>query len=269
MPSIRPFLRWAGSKRKLIPHLAPYWGLGHTRYLEPFMGSACLFFRLQPTSAVLSDTNRELIETFEMVRSHPDVIYDQLIALPRTEEHYYEVRKRNLLELSALERAVRFLYLNRNCFNGLYRTNTLGQYNVPFSGIKTGDYPSREDFHAAAHLLTSAELLHGDFENVLTREVRKGDFVYLDPPYAVENRRVFRQYGPHTFGLADLERLANLLLEIHNREAKFVLSYAECPEAINVFRRWNTRAVQTQRNISGFVQHRRKDTELLVTNFLD
>ena len=115
-------------------------------------------------------------------------------------------------------------------------------------------------------MLRRATIVEGDFEKILSDVVRKGDFVYLDPPYAVGNRRVFRQYGPQSFGLADLERLQAVLEEIHARGARFVLSYAWCSEAKRMFSRWSQCRVYTQRNIAGFSQHRRKAAELTLSN---
>jgi DNA adenine methylase len=264
--AVRPFLRWAGSKRKLLPELSKHCSVETGRYIEPFMGSACLFFHLKPSAAVLADTNADLIELFEVIRQSPHEVYDRLIRLPRTERQYYELRGRTPHRMKVMNRVVRFLYLNRNCFNGLYRTNLKGQFNVPFSAVRTGDYPSRDEFLSASKLLARASLACGDFSEVVRTHVRPGDLVYLDPPYAVENRRVFRQYGPQTFGTSDLERLATLLRHIDDLGARFVLSYADCPEAIRTFQEWPQRRVVTQRNISGFARHRRKDTELIAMN---
>jgi DNA adenine methylase len=261
-----PFLRWAGSKRRLLPKLMPYWPDSCTRYVEPFAGSAALFFALKPPLAVLSDTNGELVRTLSTARERPEAVYAALGALPRGSDSFYRIRKLNPTDLGDIERAARFIFLNRFCFNGLYRTNAKGEFNVPFARSGTGDFPSEAAFVRSAALLRMAEIREGDFETVLREVVRCGDFVYLDPPYAVGNRRVFRQYGPHSFGLEDLERLQATLVEIDARGAKFVLSYAWCAEATKSFSGWSHRRVYTQRNIAGFSKHRRKAAELIVTN---
>jgi DNA adenine methylase len=186
--------------------------------------------------------------------------------LPRGSDSFYCIRKLNPADLTDVERAARFIFLNRFCFNGLYRTNAKGEFNVPFARSGTGDFPSKAAFVRSAILLRNAEIREGDFEKVLHEVVQRGDFVYLDPPYAVGNRRVFRQYGPHSFGLEDLERLRTTLVEIDARGARFVLSYAWCTEAIKSFSCWAHRRVYAQRNIAGFSKHRRKAAELIVTN---
>jgi hypothetical protein len=124
-----PFLRWAGSKRKVLPRLVEYWRSDYRRYIEPFVGCAALFFRLQPPVAVLGDINTELIEAYEVVRENPDTFHEALVALPTGEEQYYRIRREDPGSLSKFCRAVRFVYLNRHCFNGIYRTNNEGRFS--------------------------------------------------------------------------------------------------------------------------------------------
>lgn len=231
------------------------------------MGSACLFFAIQPQKALLSDINAELVETFTVVRDHPRALYNRLIRIRKGKRNYYKLRDMNPAEMGSLDRAARFIFLNRYCFNGLYRTNQAGEFNVPFSASRPGRLPTWEELWGASHALKNAELRESDFGKVLTT-VRKGDLVYLDPPYAVENRTIFRQYGPQTFGLDDIERLRDSLVEIDKRGAHFVLSYAFCREAKEAFDKWNMRKIFTQRNISGFAKHRRRAAELIISNIV-
>lgn len=213
MALAKPFLRWAGSKRKQISRLIQFWRDDHLRYVEPFAGSACLFFAIQPSKAILADKNLQLIETYEVVRQNPQKVYDGVVALPRTKAVYYAQRSRDPRCLSAIERTIRFVYLNRNCFNGIYRTNTQGLFNVPFATSRAGAFVSRDEFVAAARVLNNVELRAWDFGRTL-RYVQKGDFVYMDPPYAVAARRVFKEYGSNPFAACDLTRLAEHLVKI-------------------------------------------------------
>lgn len=231
------------------------------------MGSACVFFSISPPKALLSDLNEELIGTFDAVRKHPAGIYASLTSMPRGAENYYRIRKLDPHKLDTTDRAARFLYLNRFSFNGLYRTNQKGEFNVPFASSKTGDFPSWDEFSLAAQGLQNVDLRCGDFASIVLLEVRKRDFVYLDPPYAVKNKRIFRQYGPETFGLDDLERLREVLDKINSSGALFLLSYANCDEAKYLAHGWNSTEVEVQRNIAGFARHRRRASELLVSNF--
>ncbi len=261
-----PFLRWAGSKRKLLPKLAPYWGEDHKRYVEPFMGSAALFFFLEPDNALLSDVNGDLVNAFTAVRDHPIAVHNRLKKLPTGSDSYYKTRAVDPDELPPLDAAARFIYLNRFCFNGLYRTNTAGKFNVPYSPSKTGRIPSREKLIEVSQKLQGKRILQADYAKILGSHVRRSDFIYLDPPYAVENRRIFKQYGPHVFGSSDMEELASCLEKIDAKEASFLLSYAYSREALDLFGGWTTHRVYAQRNIAGFVKHRRRACELLVTN---
>jgi DNA adenine methylase len=265
--AVAPLLRWAGSKRKLLPRLLPLWEQAeHGRYIEPFVGSAAMFFAARPARAVLSDMNSELIRTYRTIRREPANVGATLARLPKDKQIYLRLRAQRPHDLPAVARAARFVYLNRNCFNGLYRTNLNGEFNVPYAAAKTGSAPGTRQLRAIASRLKSATLLSGDFERIVTKVVRAHDFVYLDPPYAVANRRIFRQYSATTFGFADLHRLSALLYSIDAVGAKFVLSYALCPEALAAFQQWPNIRVMTQRNIAGFSAHRRRSSELIVTN---
>ena len=212
-----PILRWAGSKRKQLTILSRFWNSGFTRYVEPFMGSACLCFHLQPKNSLLGDINYDLVRTFLAVRDHPQAVANRLAKIPLGRRSYYSIRGQKLSEMDAADAAARFIFLNRYCFNGLYRTNQAGQFNVPFAPAGTGQLATATDLRAISKTLESCTIKYADFESIL-RQTRAGDLVYLDPPYAVGNRRVFSQYGPSSFGLHDLERLAESLVAIRRNE---------------------------------------------------
>lgn len=264
--SVSPLFRWAGSKRKLLTDLLPYWRQVGTRYVEPFVGSGAFFFSAAPDAAVLADLNGELIRTYRAVRDDPDGVSKHLRRMRRGKNTYLLLRGQEPRSLTACRRAARFIYLNRYCFNGLYRTNMDGRFNVPYAPTKAGSLPKRQQLVATAERLAKATLLHADFERVVARQAQPGDFVYLDPPFAVANRRLFRQYNRMTFGLDDLHRLVNVLHCLDRLGAHFVCSYAVCAESLVAFRPWHVRRLLTQRNIAGFAGHRRLAAELLVTN---
>lgn len=140
----QPFLRWAGSKRKQLPILSRFWNAGFSRYVEPFMGSACLFFELQPKNAMLADINSDLIRTFLAVRDHPQAVANRLAKIPLGKRSYYFIRKQKLSDLDGVDAAARFIFLNRFCFNGLYRTNEAGRFNVPQPSRLVCCLPQRE-----------------------------------------------------------------------------------------------------------------------------
>ena len=263
----KPILRWAGSKRKLLGRLRLFWKSHHTRYIEPFAGSACLFFALQPRSAILGDSNRELIHLYEEARRNPGGLYQRLAHIPRDAETYYRWRALDPQRADPQTRALRFLYLNRNCFNGIYRTNSDGGFNVPFGRKKGRPIGKLEkaDFMLAARQLGSATLVAGDFSTTLEM-VERGDFVYLDPPFAVNSRRVFTEYGEKTFDTEDVRRLAIELRHLHRRGAEFLVSYADCKEARKLAREWNAQRLLVRRHIAGFAANRRRACEWLISN---
>lgn len=229
------------------------------------MGSACLFFALKPQNAILADVNENLVSTFRQVRDHPQAVANRLARIPLGKRSYYSRRRKRLADLDAPDAAAHFIYLNRYCFNGLYRTNEKGLFNVPYASSGTGRLPGSRELRSISSVLRRCSIIQGDFEDTLA-EARAGDFVYLDPPYAVGNRRVFRQYGPSSFGLDDLRRLSNALTKLDRKGVKFVLSYAYCPEALTYFKGWPQKKVLVDRNIAGFARHRRRAAELLIFN---
>lgn len=262
--AVVPILRWAGSKRKGLPSLTTFWSDRFERYIEPFAGSACLFLNLKPKAAILADLNSTLMQTYRTIRKHPLAVAEALYAIPRNSEAYYEVRRRLKSCRNAIETAAFFVYLNRNCFNGIYRTNLKGEFNVPL-GADQGQYPSRRDFQTTATLLKSAKLLSGDFGATL-RHLRRNDFVYLDPPFAATGVRTFTEYGKRSFAASDLYRLSRHLDRIDRRGAFFLVSYADCVCARKIARNWNSKKVQVRRQIAGFAAKRRVSGELLITN---
>jgi DNA adenine methylase len=261
------FLRWAGSKRKILSEIAKEYTDRNATYVEPFAGSAVLFFRLAPQKAFLSDLNGQLISSLRAVRGDPARVATRLERMPRTEEKYYRTREDfNRATANSFTRAVQFIYLNRNCFNGLWRTDTQGRFNVPFGGDKTGRNPSEEIFATCSKALQSASLKHCDFRLALDRAAAKGNFIYLDPPYFAAEERVFVEYGKRTFGAKDLDDLLNALPRLDRAGARFVLSYRFDKSVIKRCSRWNVKVLQVMRNVGGFSASRRTHREILITN---
>jgi DNA adenine methylase len=263
---MQSFLRWAGSKRLILPELRQFIPTGFKRYVEPFAGSACLFFDLEPRSAVLSDLNTELIATYNMLKLDVELVLECFRRLPAGEKNYYRIRALDPVQLAPAEAAARFLYLNRYCFNGLYRTNRAGVFNVPYGPPVKPLRVFEARVRACATLLKNATTnIVADFAIALDG-VREGDFVYLDPPYVVDDRRVFAEYLPGSFSRLDLQRLAKCLEELDDRGAIFLLSYAESEEASRLVSRWHSRTIRTQRNIAGFTGARRLAAEVICSN---
>lgn len=199
-----------------------------------------------------------------MVRDEPERLYQRLCRIQRDLPTYLRWRCLKPESLDRETRALRFLYLNRNCFNGIYRTNMDGKFNVPM-GTRLGEYFSKEDLLNCAELLQKATLVAGDFVKTLER-VKAGDFVYLDPPYAVTSRRIFREYGKKTFNTADIPRLSKSLSAIVKQNADFLVSYADCTEARALALRWYSVRLPIKRHIAGFAGDRKQAYEWLLSN---
>lgn len=264
--SPKALLRWAGSKKKILSHLSAYWQSDSKRYVEIFAGSAQLFFSLQPKRAIINDINADLIETYKTISRYPTAVYNIYANFPRSEKFYYHLREKFYVEKGKKMRAAMFVYLNRNCFNGLFRVNNSGKFNVPYSNNTGVNKWTLEEWTQSANVLKKAKFYSEDFEVIIKKHVRSGDFVYLDPPYALDNRRIFTQYSNASFGNIDILRLQNMLDLIDSRGAKFVLSYASCEQANFLASRWIQHSLLINRNISGFSKFRKREKELIITN---
>lgn len=263
---VRSPLRWAGSKRKSLSVLQRYVPADITTYIEPFAGSACLAFTLDQCGIILGDINPRLIEFYKFLRDAPKQLYAAYSALPATPDYYYKVRTEYNANPPSLNRAAQFLYLNRNCFNGIYRVNSKGAFNVPWGGDKVGKALTCDELVIASKVLESAQLLCGDFDRVVLDNIDKNSFVYLDPPYASDENRVFREYHENSFATQDWDRLVDVLRKIDAAGARFLLSYAGAPLNARLGD-WNVGHLDVTRNVGGFRATRRKHREFVAMNF--
>lgn len=262
----RAFLRWAGSKRQILPLIEAHFVRGSfERYIEPFAGSACLFFSIAPKRAILGDINAELMLMYRSVKKSPTEVLQELKGRRRSKREFLRMRSTDPCTLVPATRAARFIYLNRFCFNGLYRTNQSGRFNVPFGASNTGALPNRDTLLACSKALRKARLITGDFESVL-RHAKRGDFVYMDPPYAVDTRRVFNEYDSTNFSSKDVKRVRRSMEQLDRSGVKFVVSYADSPEAEILRKHFDSALVSVRRNIAGFTSRRKKAAEILIWN---
>jgi DNA adenine methylase len=257
------FLRWAGSKRQLLPILTEIISDDFERYVEPFAGSACVFFELVPDKALLGDINAELIRTYIEVKYRVEDVIMQLAQWRKSKERYFELRALEPESLPSAMRAARFIYLNRCCFNGLYRTNRQGRFNVPYGGTRSGQIPSSDSLRAASKALKKANLLTGDFTRAL-QEVQPGDFVYMDPPFSITARRMFNEYDATAFDVQRVKQLRVELEKLADSGIKFLVSYADSDEADFLKNGFRSVKVPVRRNIAGFARNRRVAQEVLI-----
>jgi DNA adenine methylase len=261
-------LRWAGGKRWLRPLIADLiGGTKIARYHEPFLGGASVFLGLSPFSkSYLRDSNRELIDAYRVIRDRPDALAARIAEFENDKSTYYWVR--GLTPESKLDRAARFIYLNHTSYNGIYRVNLQGVYNVPFGDRRAPQIPTAEHLRGVAGRLKKARLDVGDFAGSL-RFVQKGDLVFLDPPYTVaHNNNGFVKYNQKLFSFEDQGRLNDLIDEIKKRRAYYILTNAAHRSIRDLFEKRGDRLIETSRrnNIGGFNAVRGSATEYLFTN---
>ncbi|MBK8459153.1 MAG: DNA adenine methylase [Micropruina sp.] len=231
----------------------------HRQYFEPFAGSAALFFACEPEGATLGDTNADLINFLDQLKSDPTLLHCSIAEMPIGKEHYYLIRASRPAD--ALARAARFAYLNRFCFNGLYRTNRSGEFNVP-AGKNTGRMPSLAMYKDAARVLLHANLKLASFHETL-RDVDSGDFVYLDPPYPTD-RQTYGEYGYSLpFPESDLK---DAISELHGRGVRLMTTYptADLTLGLTDFR---TLEMRTLRQVASKTAYRRRRPEYLSWNY--
>jgi DNA adenine methylase len=263
---MRPILRWAGSKKYLAEYLTPRFPENYERYVEPFCGSASLFFINEPKKALLADINKELINALSAVKKDPSEVGIICQGLPTDSESYYLIRSWKPNELNELERAARFIYLNRLCFNGLYRTNKKGDFNVPYSGKRTPNMITLHELQDAARTLKNTNIKCWDYKKTLEK-TQQGDFAYIDPPYVSVEAKRFSEYAPNSFSTNELNELYEMLSAIDSKGVRFMLSYADCAEMKKFSKRWNSEKVEVRRNIAGFTDFRKKALEVVIKNY--
>lgn len=264
--STRPFLRWAGGKRWLaraIPGIVPN---DIQSYHEPFLGSGAVFFALAPSRPHLADSNDSLIGTFQTVRDRPGDLIATLRRFRYNKRAYYRVRSSS--PSGHAQRAARFIFLNRTCWNGLYRVNSRGQFNVPY-GRRVRKIDRGEDaLLNASKALQGAEIECRDFEDSIDR-VRSGGFIFADPPYTVAHENNgFVLYNETIFSWADQERLAAALVRASERGARFVLTNADHRSIRVLYRRFRFhQTLERSSIIAADTVNRRTVSELLISNY--
>jgi DNA adenine methylase len=268
----RPFLKWAGGKGQLLEQLRPLLPDRIARYHEPFLGGAALFFYLhgrtpQPSGATLTDVNRELINCYMIVRDH---VEDLITALQRhtyDRAHYYEVRDQDPATLSPVEQAARTIFLNRTGFNGLYRVNSEGRFNVPFGRYASPKICDEPNLRAGAAALRGVQIAALDFTAVADAAV-PGDFVYFDPPYSPLSATAnFTSYSPGGFGWKDQEQLAEVFRTLDQKRVRVMLSNSDVRQIRDLYHGYQIGLVSAARSINSRADGRGKVGEVVIRNF--
>jgi len=263
-PLVKPFLKWAGGKRWFVAKHAELLPKQFNRYIEPFLGSGAVFFHLQPEWALLGDSNGELIATYIALKENWSLVYRHLEEhqIRHSREYYYSIR--NSQPENPVSCAARFIYLNRTCWNGLYRVNQSGVFNVP-KGTKSSVIFEDDSFDRISEALQGAELHSCDFEELIDM-AKDGDLVFVDPPYTVRhNHNAFIKYNEKLFSWADQERLALALKRAKNRGASVVSTNANHQSVRDLYLdTFKTLVVSRNSLISSKVETRTKYEELII-----
>lgn len=267
-----PFLKWAGGKRALEQRILDRLPRHIETYVEPFVGGGAVFFALARERrferAILGDRNLDLVEVWRAVRDEPEVLIRLAGQWPYDERVYYEVRALDPATLSPVERAARLVWLNRTGYNGLYRVNRSGQFNVPFGRHANPRLVNEENIRACSEVLQGVDILVGDFEEILD-EAPCGSTVYCDPPYWPVKKTSFIAYDPFAFGPEDHERLRDVFRSLPERGMYGVLSNSDTPETRALYAGLPREFVQVRRLINRDGNGRGPVSELLVRTHRD
>ena len=247
----KPILKWAGGKTQMLGELLPKVPFSYGRYIEPFFGGGAMFFALQPEQAVIADSNPELINLYRQVADHVDDVIDQLKKYENTPEMFYAVRGQDWTMLPEDEAAARTIFLNKTCFNGLYRVNKKGQFNVPFGKYKNPKICDEDGLKAASEALRKAEIVCGDYLLILERYAQPGDFVFLDPPYLpISEYSDFKRYTKEQFYEEDHVELAKMVKTLHERGCYVILTNSNHPLVHELYAPFTIDVIPTKRHIS-------------------
>lgn len=249
--SAKPILKWAGGKTQMLGDLLPKVPKSYGRYIEPFFGGGAMFFALQPENAIIADSNPELINMYRQVATNVDEVICYLKKYENTSEMFYAVREQDWMCLPKAEAAARTIFLNRTCFNGLYRVNKQGKFNVPYGKYVNPKICDEEGLKAASEALKKAEILCGDYLLVLEHYAQAGDFVFLDPPYLpISEYADFKRYTKEQFYEEDHVELAKMIMRLQERGCHVVLTNSNHPLVHELYAPFTIDVIQTKRHIS-------------------
>lgn len=273
---VAPILKWVGGKRQLLKDIKELMPKQITTYVEPFVGGGALFFALQPDKAIINDYNEELINIYKVVKDEPEKLlsiltkHDEL----NSEDYFYRIRAldrdNEYFEMSNVERAARIIYLNKTCYNGLFRVNQAGQFNTPYGKYKNPNIINRPTILAMSKYfndMKSLKIISGDYTNAL-KGLRKGSFVYFDPPYLpISSSSSFTGYTDQGFGYDEQVRLKKECDKLDKRGIKFMLSNSDHPKIRELYKDYTIITVKANRSINSNASKRGEINEVLVINY--
>jgi DNA adenine methylase len=272
-PLVTPVLKWAGGKRQLIKDIHSHLPNKIENYCELFLGGGAVLFSLQPKQAIVNDINEELINVYKIIQNQVDDLIIDLRRHDNSPEYFYKIRgadrNTNFHSLSAVERASRIIYLNKTCYNGLFRVNSQGQFNVPFGSYKSPNIINETTLKAVSNYLQKSKIIfHScDFES-LEKNIKNNSFVYLDPPYhPLSDSSSFTGYSLNGFNAHDQERLKQLYDTLSKKSCKILLSNSDCKFIRSLYKDYEIIKVEASRAINSNGSMRGKISEVLIKNY--
>lgn len=251
LSNVKPVLKWAGGKTQMLNDIIPRMPKQYGKYIEPFIGGGALFFNIGPNESVISDSNPELINLYSQLANHCNEIIDMLSFYKNDEEFYYQVRAKDWLDCEPIEAAARTIYLNRTCYNGLYRLNKKGFFNTPYGKYKNPNICNPEKLQMASQALKDTQIICGDYLEVLGKFAEAGDFIFLDPPYVpISDFSDFKRYTKEQFYEQDQRNLANEVKRLVDKGCYVMLTNSNHPLVHELYAPYNIEIIQTKRNIN-------------------
>lgn len=249
--SATPVLKWAGGKTQMLKEIIPRVPKKYKKYIEPFIGGGALFFNLEHSKSIIADSNPELINVYKQLATNCDQIIERLQMYKNTEEMYYEVRAKDWLECDPIEAAARMIYLNKTCFNGLYRLNKKGKFNTPFGRYKNPTICNPDKLRAGAKVLKNTTIICGDYLKVLETYATEGDFIFLDPPYMpISEYSDFKRYTKEQFYEQDQINLAQQVHKLYEKGCYVLLTNSNHPLIHELYKDFKIDIIQTKRSIN-------------------
>ena len=267
--NLKPFLKWAGGKTKLIPSITQHLpaNIKDYIYVEPFLGAGAVFFYLKPKNAIINDINKELINTYIIIRDNPDELIADLKKHKNEPEYFYYIRNLDITPLTDIQKASRTIFLNKTCFNGLYRVNKSGQFNTSFGKMKNPNIVNEPVIKAVSEFLNTnnIQIENEDYYKIF-KKINKKHFVYLDPPYHQISKN-FTAYTPGGWNMYTQISLKMACDELNKKNVKFLLSNSSSEFIKNLYKDYDISTVQTYRAISCKKNTRGIVDELLIKNY--
>ena len=271
---LSPMLKWVGGKRQLLSEIVPMLDSKCSTYIEPFVGGGAVLFSMQPKKAIINDYNQELINVYRMVRDNLDELIEalEIHEEKNSSEYYYEIRaldrEDNFDRMSDVEKAARIIYLNKTCYNGLYRVNSAGQFNSPYGKYKKPNIVNEPVLRAISKYFNEndIEILNGDYRHAL-RNLDSKAFVYLDPPYMpISSSSSFTGYTEGGFGYNSQVELKNECDRLREQGIRFVQSNSDCEVIRELYKDYNIKTVKAKRSINSVANKRGEINEVLIYN---